>query len=831
GRGAFFAHALGVWASIGLIFYIMLSKYYEYQYVQAHVSDDLAPRYVFSAFWEGQEGSFLLWMFWHVALGLVLMFTARNWERPVLAVVSSVQVIIGSMLLGVYFGWGDQLIKFGSNPLLLLREVFDAPIFAQADYVEALPQMATGLNPSLQNYWMTIHPPTLFLGFASTLVPFAFAIAGLWTRDHQGWLRPALRWALFSGAILGTGILMGGAWAYEALNFGGYWAWDPVENTSLVPWLLLVAGIHTNLIAKATGHSIRMTYVFYLLTFVGIVYSTFLTRSGILGDTSVHAFTEMGLETQLLIFLGFAFFLGFLPLAIRWRSIPQPEREESAGSKELWMLIGSMVLLISSVLISAATSLPVLNAIMTEIYDWRNQVWDPIALTNPEEFHNRYQLWVAVFIALLSGIAQYLRWKQPSHNFPWRTFLSRSGLAAALALGMSLLTLAWIEVATLPYQAVLFTAWFTVFSNLDYLVTVARRNLRLAGSAFSHLGFGIMLVGILASGLNQRVISQNRFLMQGLTEDEEMARTTLLLIEDSPMVMENYRLTYVGDTIDQVTRTYFVDYERLDTAGQIMETFRLEPTLLYNRDFSKVAITNPSTKRYWNRDIFTVIMSIPEEETSLEAKQAKEDSLRYREVPLQVGQSANLLDTLQLQKPDTTLLRNYQVTLEAFSRHAEHPDYLAEPNDLGITAHFLVKASHQDQPQKATAAIVLRNGLLYQYPAQINPLSLRVKIDPKIFDDLLVNEDELDYQEFHVKPGEHFTIGGQQVTLEAFKPNPQVDHYNPMPGDISVSAVLKANNAAGQPTELQPVFIIRDKQAIRARDEAGTWASTSISST
>ncbi|MDV7399460.1 cytochrome c biogenesis protein CcsA, partial [Arthrospira platensis SPKY1] len=97
----------------------------------------------------------------------------------------------------------------------------------------------SGLNPLLQNYWMTIHPPTLFLGFASTAIPFAYAIAGLWTKEHQAWLKPALPWALFSGAILGTGILMGGAWAYEALSFGGYWAWDPVENMSLVPWLIL----------------------------------------------------------------------------------------------------------------------------------------------------------------------------------------------------------------------------------------------------------------------------------------------------------------------------------------------------------------------------------------------------------------------------------------------------------------------------------------------------------------------------------------------------------------------------------------------------------------
>ena len=182
-------------------------------------------------------------------------------------------------------------------------------------------------------------------------------------------MKPVFPWALFSGAILGTGILMGGAWAYEALSFGGYWAWDPVENMSLVPWIILIAGIHGNLIARSTGYSIKSTYLFYLLTFVFIVYSTFLTRSGILGDTSVHAFTEMGLETQLILFLGF-FTLGSLLLYfIKLRQIPAPEKEESSGSKEFWIFIGSLVLIFSAVLITVSTSLPVYNKI--------RQIFDP----------------------------------------------------------------------------------------------------------------------------------------------------------------------------------------------------------------------------------------------------------------------------------------------------------------------------------------------------------------------------------------------------------------------------------------------------------------------
>ncbi|MEM8909224.1 MAG: cytochrome c assembly protein, partial [Bacteroidota bacterium] len=160
GRIAFGIHGISVFAIIGTIFYIMIQQYYEYNYVWAHVSEDLPFKYIFSAFWEGQEGSFLLWMFWHVVLGFILMATAKNWESPVLSILSVVQFFIGSMILGVYLSGGEAEFKIGSNPLVLLRDVMNAPIFAKADYISLI--SGNGLNPLLQNYWMTIHPPTLF---------------------------------------------------------------------------------------------------------------------------------------------------------------------------------------------------------------------------------------------------------------------------------------------------------------------------------------------------------------------------------------------------------------------------------------------------------------------------------------------------------------------------------------------------------------------------------------------------------------------------------------------------------------------------------------------
>ena len=183
GRAGFTIHTIAIFSLVFSLFYAMINQYYEYAYVFEHVSEDLPMKYIFSAFWEGQEGSFLLWMIWHSILGFVLIKKSKEWESPVLMFVCLVQVVINSMILGIHFELGDFTYKFGSNPTLLLREVFEAPIFNNADYLVSI--KGNGLNPLLQNYWMTIHPPTLFLGFASTTIPFAFAAAGLYTRQLQ----------------------------------------------------------------------------------------------------------------------------------------------------------------------------------------------------------------------------------------------------------------------------------------------------------------------------------------------------------------------------------------------------------------------------------------------------------------------------------------------------------------------------------------------------------------------------------------------------------------------------------------------------------------------
>mgnify|MGYP000049652803 FL=1 len=722
GRGAFVVHSLSVFGIVGTIFYMMLNQYYEYHYVMEHVSDDLDFRYIFSAFWEGQEGSFLLWMFWHAILGLILIRTAKQWEAPVIAVLSLIQAFIMSMILGLYFYHGGEFTRIGVSPFVMVRDMFDAPIFSRPDYVAML--QGKGLNPLLQNYWMTIHPPTLFLGFASTAIPFCFAVAGLWTGKHKEWLKPALPWALFSASILGTGILMGGAWAYEALSFGGYWAWDPVENMSLVPWIVLVAGIHTGVVAKNTGHSIKATYLFFIFTFVLILYSTFLTRSGVLGDTSVHAFTEMGLEWQLVAFI-FAFLIPPLFLLFRKRKeIPEPKKEESAYSKEFWMFIGSLVLIFSSVLISFTTSIPVFNKILSFFSEMGGG--NPVNFSPPEdvvEHYNRYQLWIGVFIGILSGMAQFLRYKADKMTPKnWRKFLIHTGFALAVSVVGGFAMAYFSGIKTWQYILLLIAGVYAITTNLDYVVTVLRGKIKVSGSAVAHIGFGIMLLGVIFSGAKKEVISKG-FMDTSAIEgfDAEDARINMILPKETPVVMNGYVVTYMGDEMNSFTRKFTVNYKRYnDDKSELIEEFDLHPNILYNKLLTKIESSNPSTKRYFSKDIFTYVSALPMSETDPEAAKAAEDSLKYVEYVVS--------------EKDTMFTSEHYITFDGFSQQPEHEDYEAQPGDIPVAAQLTVRNMTSDSTWQAEPVYLIRNSMGLSIDDKIEELGLKFRfkeVDPQ----------------------------------------------------------------------------------------------------
>lgn len=797
GRLGFSIHGISIISLIALLFYIMISKKYEYSYVFDHVSDDLPMRYIFSAFWEGQEGSFLLWCFWHIILGFVLIKTAKAWESGVLMIVALVEAVLVSMLLGIHIEIGDFIYKLGSNPSMLVRDIFlDAPIFQRADYLTML--KGDGLNPLLQNYWMTIHPPTLFLGFASTTIPFAFAAAGLLRQGDRTWIKPALKWSLFSAGILGVGILMGGAWAYEALTFGGYWAWDPVENMSFVPWLVLIAGVHANLIANSTGRAIKSTYIYYTLSFVLILYSTYLTRSGILGETSAHAFTEMGLEPQLIFLVLFFAFLGMGIYIAKSKYVPIFEKEESSYSREFWMFVGALVLLFSGLIIAASTSLPVLNSII--------RIWDPgflgTTIKDPIPHYNKYQIWTSILVTVLTAKSVFLRYK----SGPWSTkqktnFATKQIMYFAVA---GLLTVAlslWIDYFEWRYVLLTLCCLYAIVANAVYLLKNFKANPGVLGSVFGHVGFGIMIIGTIASGLNESVITASPFLMEGIVMPSRV-NESVKLIEDEPLYVNDYWITYEGDTTISNSRKFTVKFQK-ENKNKVKEAaFYLYPNVLYTNDFKKIAATNPDTKHYLEKDIFIQIDALPQAQQDVELAKQQEDSLIYVKHTLGVG--------------DTLFTKDKYAVLEYINFNPQQKDYLESGSDLGIAIGIRFKSLDGEYDELIEPAIGLKENLLYQYPGKIDDLGVKVKMNEQTFDNYFSQEDKLDYETYTLKPGQSFTHGNHSYILEGFDSEIESPNYKAEDNDIPIQAII--SNTDKSIKKLNPIYVIRNSRPFSIKD-------------
>jgi cytochrome c-type biogenesis protein CcmF len=615
----FVTQMISVFAVFGILFYIITNHFFEYKYAWQHSSLALEAKYLLSCFWEGQEGSFLLWSVWHCVLGLIIIRREKQWEAPVMTVVSFVQVCLATMLLGVsIFG-----LKAGSNPFMLLRNsgVLDnAPAFfdmngaMRQDYLSMI-RDGNDLNPLLQNYWMVIHPPVLFLGFASTIIPFAFAIAGLWTRRFTEWTKPALPWALFSAAVLGLGIMMGAAWAYESLNFGGYWAWDPVENASLVPWLVLVAGVHALLIYRHTGNALRTTNLFFILAFLLVLYSTYLTRSGDLQDTSVHAFTGDGitrwhLRGLLLVFLIPALTLFFT----RYKYIPHIVKEEETSSREFWMFIGSLVLFLSAILIITMTSVPVFNKII-HLFNGEESTFKAFAVGEDAAFaYNRIQIFVAILLSLLTGVGMYLKYKNTG-----RASLKKIALPIAIALVIAGLILAFGDINYREHGIgylgaiwlALLAAVYAFVANGIYIFTGYKGSLKKAGGAIAHVGFALMVIGILISSSKKETISYNTsgiFFDFG-KESKEKAGENLTLVKGIPTRMGEYTVTYDRDSAHPKKELWYY-HLKFEKDGK--ESFALTPNAFVNYKGNEGLMANPDAKHYLTHDIFTYITSLPD---------------------------------------------------------------------------------------------------------------------------------------------------------------------------------------------------------------------------
>ena len=721
GRGAFITQLIAVFGILATFCWIIFNHYFEYSYVWEYTSKNSPSQFLVAAIWNGQEGSFLLWSIWTCILGAVVMRTSGKWESPVMATVSFTQVCLSSMLLGIYFLGA----KIGSDPFILFREANPGlPVFANPNYLSMI-QDGQGLNPLLQNYWMTIHPPVLFCGFASTLIPFAYAFAGLWTRNYGEWVKPALPWALFSSMVLGTGILMGGAWAYETLSFGGFWAWDPVENASFVPWLLMIGGLHTLLIYKNTGRSLKITYFLLIMSFCLVLYSTFLTRSGILGETSVHSFTDLGMSGQLLFFL-FAFLLGALLLFfIRIRQIPSVANEEAVNTREFWMFIGALVLLLGAIFVTFSTSLPV----------WNKLFGLDLAPAVDTKFHyNKVMIFIGILVALGTAAVQFLRYRKNNNKKSWKGLWKP--LLVSVVLGTLIVLFGKVDFYDhglgflVAIDLLIYSSLFAIVANLTYLFTALKGKMKNAGASVAHFGFGLMLLGIVISTAKQKAISHDALGLIGndyFPEGSAEAKTpqeNVYLPRNMPIQMKDYTVTYLGDsTAPGDAKTYYkVHYEQKDEAGNVVQTFRLYPDAFINPRGQEGLIANPDSKHYWDHDIFTYV-------TSVFDPAKMQDTADYK--------------SYEVQKGDTVYFSTGYMVLEDIVPNPQSPDYQPEPGDLAVGAQLKVYSKQgktydalpiyylRDSAYQFSVADTVSNQALYIRFAKILPEQKKIQLQVK----------------------------------------------------------------------------------------------------
>lgn len=434
---------------------LLLTHQFQYGYV-THFSALSSPTlYLVSAFWAGQEGTFLFWALIVSVMGLMFMKRSATGDG----------YAMGTISLFVAF---LNLLMMVKSPFEMLAEV---------------PADGTGLNPLLQDPWMAIHPPILFVGYAAASFPFALVISGLIRRDFVQWRHSGFAWALFASVALGAGIIIGGFWAYEVLGWGGYWGWDPVENSSLVPWLMLLALVHGLVIERGKGSLRRTNILLALLSFILVLYATFLTRSGVLADFSVHSFTDEGINYYLIGSLVVGCGAAIVLFIMRFRDIRSPKVEFKTLNREITLVLSLVVLATAAIFTFVGMSSP----IITGFFGKASQV-EP-------DFYNTVNLPVAIAMALLLGITPFLGWTEERSS----GLLKRLSMSLALtALSLMIATVAGV---TTPVMLVFVgSAAFGLISNVIITFRQYRTGWTSIGGPIAHIGVGLVLIGIIGSG-------------------------------------------------------------------------------------------------------------------------------------------------------------------------------------------------------------------------------------------------------------------------------------------------------------------------------------------
>ena len=476
-RAVYACAAFTVIATFALVS-AFFSHDFSIDYVAGHSSESLTGPYLISALWSGMEGSLLLWAVLLTVFSAVALRHARRKSPRLVAGAGAVLAGVAVFFLA--------LLLIPANPFVKLSPV---------------PADGAGLNPFLQSPGMLIHPLLLYTGFVGFSVPFAFAMSALFSgRLDDAWFTSTRRWTLFAWSALSIGIVLGGAWAYTELGWGGYWAWDPVENASFLPWLTATAFLHSVVIQEKRRMLKVWNVSLILLTYLLAIFGTFLTRSGIL--SSIHTFSEGPIGKWFLPFLGFLLIGGLAAIAWRMDSLKSENRFDSLLSRESAFLVNNVLFVAAAFTVLWGTIYPIIAELFTGV-----------RLTVGPPFFNSVFVPIAVAIILMTGIGPLISWRRMSKGAFVRIVRVPLGIGAAVAAGLGVLgvrsvgallasSLCAFTAAAIAGEFVRGSRIYRTREQLAWPAALSRtllRNRRRYGGYVVHLGVLLIVLGIAGS--------------------------------------------------------------------------------------------------------------------------------------------------------------------------------------------------------------------------------------------------------------------------------------------------------------------------------------------
>jgi cytochrome c-type biogenesis protein CcmF len=487
----------------GILVYALMVSDFRFAYVAARSNKAMPAVYKFAAWWGGQEGSLLLWSWLLSLYSAVVLITNRRKFRDMMP-------------------WVTAILMFTQIFFLTLNVFIEPPfqMLAVGRGVTAV-QDGQGLNPLLQYWTMAIHPPTLYLGYVGFIVPFAFAMGSLITKQPgDAWIATTRRWSLITWGCQSAGVLLGAGWAYAVLGWGGYWGWDPVENASLLPWLTATAFLHSVMMQEKKGMMKVWNMVLVSATFFLCIFGTFLTRSGIV--SSVHAFAQSSLGSWFLGFLAITILMTAVLIVRRLDYLKSETQLESVLSRESSFLFNNLILLASAFAVLWGTMFPVLTEyIMGE------------KITVGAPFFNKVNIPIGLFLLLLTGVGPLIAWRRSSWEslrraFYWPSIMFAVAVAVTLAMGsrnfyasvcLGLCAFVTTTIVMEFYKGSRAIAGKSEMNIVRAAIELTHRNTRRYGGYLVHMGIVIMFVGFSGSAFNKDTTREvkvgDRFTMGG----------------------------------------------------------------------------------------------------------------------------------------------------------------------------------------------------------------------------------------------------------------------------------------------------------------------------